>query len=69
MLSVSNAEKTETIDLFLEDELFMDLALEAHNKNITLNDLIVEILQGIIDEHEGINEGSSIKVDESRDQE
>ncbi len=38
------------INMDLEDDVLIALSLEAHRKNITLNDLIVQILKNKIDE-------------------
>ena len=42
-------DNTVTVEIDLEDDVLLKLALEAHKRNITLNDLCVEILQAYID--------------------
>jgi len=42
----------EEITLELSDETFMQLALEAHKRNITLEDCVNQILAEKLDEHE-----------------
>lgn len=37
--------KMETIEIELSDSILLDLALEAHKKNITLNQFINDILR------------------------
>lgn len=44
----------ENVEIEMEDEMFMTLALEAHSKDMKLNDFLVSLLEGIIKE-EGLN--------------
>ena len=44
----------ESVEIEMDDEMFMTLALEAHNKDMKLNDFLVSLLEGIIKE-EGLN--------------
>ena len=45
-------EKTASIDIELEDAQLLKLALDAHEKDITLNQHMNEVLQQYIDEYE-----------------
>jgi hypothetical protein len=42
-------EKMETIEIDLEDETFLAIAMEAHKKNITFNQMVSEILTEQLD--------------------
>ena len=45
-------EKTASIEIELEDAQLLKLALDAHEKDITLNQHMNEVLQQYIDEYE-----------------
>ena len=45
-------EKTASIEIELEDAQLLKLALDAHDKDITLNQHMNEVLQQYIDEYE-----------------
>ena len=45
-------EKTVSIEIELEDAQLLKLALDAHEKDITLNQHMNEVLQQYIDEYE-----------------
>ena len=47
---MSKFTEYEKIELELEDEMFIALALEAHRKNMKFNDYLVMTLQQIIDD-------------------
>lgn len=51
--------KYETIELDLEDSEILVLALEAHRQDITLNQLMVNILKARLDEIEAQKSGDS----------
>ena len=38
-----------TVEIDLDDDVLLKLALEAHRRNLTLNDLCIEILQNYVD--------------------
>ena len=42
----------ETVELDLPDEVLLDLALQAHEKNVTLNEHINQLLSEYIDKLE-----------------
>ncbi len=45
-------EKTASVEIELEDAQFLKLALDAHEKDITLNQHLNEVLQQYIDKCE-----------------
>jgi predicted HicB family RNase H-like nuclease len=45
-------DNRETIEIDLDHDLLFQLMLEAHNQDITLNQLVENILRKYIDEHE-----------------
>lgn len=44
-------DNREEVELDLDDETILKLALEAHKRDITLNSMIEIILQEFIDQH------------------
>lgn len=48
------SEKYETIEIDIQDDVFMELARAAHEKNITLNEFVCQILQDYVDGKLGI---------------
>ena len=59
----NRSEESEKVELELEDEMFIALALEAHRKNMKFNDYLVMTLQQVIDE-EGL-EMVAVKVEDN----
>ena len=51
-MSEEKLDGKETIELNLDKELLFDLMLMAHERDITLNQLIEEALRLFIEEHE-----------------
>lgn len=51
---MTESQGFENVEIEMTDEMFMSLALEAHNKDMKLNDFLVSLLEGIIKE-EGYN--------------
>jgi len=49
------SEELVEVEIELPHDLIVDLALMAHEKNITLNQLIVDILLRAISEEKSIN--------------
>lgn len=43
------SDKYETIEIDIPDDVFMEIARAAHERNITLNDFICQILQEYVD--------------------
>ncbi len=59
-------ENYETIEIDIPDDVFMELARAAHEKNITLNEFICQILQDYVDGKIGIPEDPlEVKLRES----
>lgn len=50
------AEKYETVEIDIPDDVFMELAKAAHEKNITLNELVCQILREYVDGHRGLDD-------------
>jgi len=50
-----NKEKFEQVEVELDDQILLELALEAHRRDITLNALCNDILQKHIKENETKN--------------
>ena len=51
---MTESQGFETVEIEMDDEMFMSLALEAHNKDMKLNDFLVSLLEEIIKE-EGLD--------------
>jgi hypothetical protein len=52
--AIFNGDEYDTriqVPIDLEDDLLLQLAMEAHKRDITLNNMIEIILQGVIDNH------------------
>jgi len=45
-------EKMETITLDLSDDVFMKLAMQAHERNVTLNTHIIDVIKDKIKDSE-----------------
>jgi len=46
---MTQKENTTTVEVEIDDDVFLALAKEAHERGITFNDLCVEILQAYVD--------------------
>jgi hypothetical protein len=44
-----------TVPLNLDNDTILQLALEAHKRDITINQMVAIVLQNVIDEHKGVN--------------
>ena len=40
-----NNQKTETIEIELSDDVFMKLAMQAHERDVTLNTHIIDVIK------------------------
>lgn len=53
------------VPLDIEDDVFLRLALEAHKRDITVNQMVTEILQAELDAHKMMNEKVQSEDDRS----
>ena len=53
---VITISKFVNIELDFDDELFLKIAMEAHEKDITFNEMVSEILTEVIDKHENASD-------------
>ena len=56
-------EQTRSVDIELTNEQFLILAKEAHEKDITFNQLVEEALREAIEEHKRDPEGFKARTD------
>jgi hypothetical protein len=59
MKFVSSAENMIEVEIFLDDEILLKLALLAHEADIKLNDFIIQKLMEYVDENSLVDDSSN----------